>query len=173
MITTDSIGVFGLVIQALLFGGLVWYCVETRRIRVAATAQIEALQTPCLTFVATARNPADAVLGMSGARGALALDFEAGDAMLINIGNGPAVNIEYELVLRGERARKLDGYVSFTPSHVRATIPVSRNSLQGCEYDCVIRYESLSQTKYETRLLIINLVMTPPFEFVKRNKNSK
>jgi hypothetical protein len=43
MTTSDWIAAIGLVIQLLLFGGLAWYCVETRRIRISATAQIEAL----------------------------------------------------------------------------------------------------------------------------------
>ncbi len=151
----------------LLFGGLVWYCIETRRIRVAATAQVEASQTPCLTFAATPRNGVDAVLEINDARGVMVLDFDAGDAMLKNIGSGPAVNIEYELVSRANPPRKLDGYASFIPSGARSTLPVARNSLQGRVYDCVIRYESLSQTKYETRLVINNLVLMPPFRFAK------
>lgn len=87
----------GLVIQALLFFGLIWYCIETRRIRIAATGQLEALHKPCLTFVATLREQTDAVLDMGDARGTLILDFDSGSAMFINIGNGPAVNVEYRL----------------------------------------------------------------------------
>jgi hypothetical protein len=110
---------------------------------------------------------------MDGAKGAMVLDFDAGDAMLKNIGNGPAVNIEYEFVSRANPPRKLDGYVPFIPSGARATIPVARNSLQGSVYDCVVRYESLSQTKYETKLVINNLVLTPPFQFARISSPKK
>lgn len=94
----------------------------------------------------------------------MVLDFHAGDAVLTNIGNGPAVNIEYELTLQDQPPRKLDGYVSSIPSGLRASLQVAR--IQGWVCDCVIRYESLSKTKYETKL-VNNLVLTPPFRFGK------
>ncbi len=68
----------GLVIQALLLGGLIWYSIETRRIRIVSTAQLEALQAPCLTLVATLREGSEAVLDTAGARGTLVLDFNEG-----------------------------------------------------------------------------------------------
>jgi hypothetical protein len=64
--------------QALLLGGLIWYCIETRRIRIVSTAQLEALQAPCLTLVATLRGGSEAVLDTAGARGTLVLDFNEG-----------------------------------------------------------------------------------------------
>lgn len=170
MTTSDWISVVALLIQLLLFGGLVWYCIETARIRVTARDQVEVSQTPCLTFAATPRNGVEAVLEMDDARGAMVLDFDAGDAMLKNIGCGPAVNIEYSLVLLENPPRTLRGYVSFIPATGRATAPIPRNSLQGRDADCLIRYESLSRTKYETKLTIKNLVLTPPFQFAKVEK---
>jgi hypothetical protein len=133
----------GLVIQALLLAGLIWYCIETRRIRIVSAGQLEALHTPCLTFVATPREGTEAVLGRHGARGTLVLDFDQGDAMLINIGNGPAVNIEYRLTPVGDGRARPEGYISSIQPHVRATVPIPRGVLQGQEYECLIQYDSL------------------------------
>lgn len=168
--TTDCIAAFGLVIQLLLFGGLVVYCIETRKIRIAAASQVEALQTPCLTFASTPRDGNEAVLNMDGVRGAMVLDFHGGDAVLTNIGNGPAVNIEYVLNPLSDSQAKPEGYVSAIPPGARASVPIPRGIFQGHEYQCILRYESLSQTKYETRLRVHNLVLTHPFRFGKANR---
>ena len=168
MTTTEWISMAGVGIQVLLFAGLVWYCVETRRIRITSEAQLEAMHAPCITFHATPRDAADAILEMGDVRGAMILDFIGGDAVLINIGNGPAVNISYTLTpLDFDQLAALTGYVSFVPRGVKCSVPISRNTLVARHYDCVIQYESLSQTPYASKLTIRNLVLTPPFGFGK------
>jgi len=172
MTTMEWITAAGVVVQVLLLAGLIWYCFETRGIRITSQAQLEALHTPCITFRATPREGAAAVLDMNEAQGAMILDFDGGDAVLYNIGTGPAVNISYVLTLLGvERPRRIEGYVSFIPNGVRCTVPISRNNMVGRHYDCLLQYESLSQTCYATRLAIQNLVLTPPFRFDKVGKN--
>lgn len=165
MTTTSWISITGLVLQGCLFGGLIWYCVETQKIRIIAGSQLEALQAPCLTFWATPRDAGDAVLEMDGAQGAMILNFISGDAVLLNIGNGPAVNVSYVLRPLGDARSTPQGYVSSIPPSARASVPVPRGILAGHRYDCSIRYESLTGTKYETKLSLHNLVLTPPFEF--------
>ena len=160
----------GLIIQALLLGGLIWYCIETRWIRIASNAQLEALRTPCLTFVATPRDETDAVLDADGAVGAMILQFYEGSAMLINIGNGPAVNIEYLLTPIGVALSRPQGYISNIPPGVRANVPIPRGILHGHSYECSIQYDSLSHTRYETKLVVNNLVLTPPFRFGKAGR---
>lgn len=168
MTTSDWIATVGVLVQVCLFGGLVWYCVETRRIRIASQSQLEALHTPCVTFRTTPRENADAVLDMDGAVGMMNVDFYQGDAMLMNIGTGPAVNVSYVLTqLDRENRLHPEGYVSFLPTGLRCNVPISRNTLRGRNFQCVIRYESLSQTRYETKLAIRDLVLTPPFHFDK------
>jgi hypothetical protein len=157
----------GLIIQALLLGGLIWYCIETRRIRIIAAGQLEALQTPCLTFVATLREGTAAVLDRGGAKGTLVLDFDQGSVMLMNIGTGPAVNIEYRFTPLDDAQSRPNGYVSFMGPGVRAAVPVPRGILRGQEYKCSLQYDSLSHTRYETRIVINDLVLTPPFRFDK------
>jgi hypothetical protein len=148
-----------------LFGGLIWYCIETYKIRKISQVQLEAMHAPCITFHATPRNAVEAVLEMDAARGAMILDFDDGDAMFKNIGNGPAVNISYALLPLDAGRAVPAGYVSFLPNGARCTVPISRNTLVGRHYNCVIKYESLSQTRYETRLTIRSLVLTPPFNW--------
>jgi len=47
------------------------------------------------------------------------------------------------------------------------TLPVSMNHLEGRDFHCSIEYDSLSLTRYETAVVIKNLVLTPPFHFGK------
>ena len=160
MTITNWIAIAGLV-------GLTIYCIETWKIRTATQTQLEAQRTPCLTFAATQREGGEAILEMGGARGAMILTFHEGDAVLTNIGNGPAVNIEYVLTAQGGPVRKLDGYVPFIQPGAKASVPIARNTLQDRPFDCIIQYDSLSFTRYETKLVIQNLVLTPPFRFGK------
>jgi hypothetical protein len=163
---SDWIAATGIFVQVLLLLGLVWYCIETRRIRITSQAQLEALHAPCMTFKATPRNEADAILETHDARGAMILDFIEGSAVLLNIGTGPAVNISYVFTSLDEaNIRRLDGYIPFVPPKVICSIPVSRVSLVDSDYTCLIEYESLSQAHYSTRMTIRNLVLTPPFTF--------
>jgi hypothetical protein len=171
MTTMEWITAAGVVIQVLLLAGLIWYCFETRGIRKASQAQLEALHAPCMTFKATPRDEGDAVLEMHDARGAMILDFIAGSAVLINIGTGPAVNISYVFTPLDEgNIMQPDGYVPFLPAHASASIPVSRVSLVNSNYSCVILYESLSQTHYSTTVTIRSLVLTPPLRFETARK---
>jgi hypothetical protein len=171
MTMSDWTAAAGIFIQVVLLAGLIWYGVETRRLRIAAHSQLEALHTPCLTFLSVPRDATEAVLGMSGAQGAMVLQFVLGDAVLTNIGNGPAVNVSYVLQPSDPARPPIDGYVSLIPAdNTRCTIPVPRGILQGHQYDCVVRYESLSQTRYETRVTVNNLVLTAPFRFGKASK---
>ena len=166
MTLTEWVAVIGLI-------GLAFYCRETWKIRLAAQAQLEALRTPCITFCSTPRDGGDAILQMDGARGTMVLSFHEGDVLLTNIGNGPALNIEYLFVSQGDLPRQLDGYVPSIPPGAKASVPVARNSLQGREFECSIQCDSLSLTRYETKLTVNNLVLTPPFRFGKVSPGKK
>jgi len=168
---SDWIAVAGIIVQVLLFAGLVWYSIETWKIRITSQAQLEALHAPCMTFKATPRDEGEAILEMNEARGAMVFDFIAGSAVLMNIGTGPAVNISYVFTPLDEgNIMQTDGYVPFLPAHASASIPVSRTSLVNSNYSCVILYESLSQTHYSTTVTIRNLVLTPPLRFETARK---
>jgi hypothetical protein len=157
----EAAGAIGLLLATIaVLTVLVGWAADTKKIAKAAEAQIEALKTPFVTFSTTPRDADDAVLDMDGARGTMILNFIGGNAVLINAGNGPAINIEYELKpLDGGRASP-NGYVPSIPTTVGASLPIPRGILQRYRYDCVIRYSSLSGAKYETQLAIHDLVLT-------------
>ena len=67
MTTMEWITAAGVGIQVLLLVGLIWYCFETRGIKIASEAQLEALHAPCMTFKATPRDEAEAILEMHDA----------------------------------------------------------------------------------------------------------
>src|SRR5271170_5290636 len=84
-------------IQCLLFLALVWYAIETWRIRKISQEQIETLQKPCLTLSATARNFEEAVLGFHDTHSAQVVYTPEGVLRLINVGLGPAFSVTYHL----------------------------------------------------------------------------
>src|SRR5690242_4792384 len=96
------IPVLNLVVQILLFGALVWYTIETWKIRKAAQSQAqaaweqaEAQHQPCLTIITEAREYIEAVLEAGGAVGGMIVAARNGNVALENMGNGPAVNVRF------------------------------------------------------------------------------
>ena len=93
-----------LVVQALTLIGLVWYAIETRRIRRAAQRQVESslalikaandqvegMSKPCLTFWGELRDASNAILQMDGATGNIIAQADQGGYVALNIGSGVA-----------------------------------------------------------------------------------
>ena len=149
-----------LVVTTLTLMVLFRYAADTRRIAKSAEAQLEGLKTPFITLSTTPRDTADAVLDMDDAHGTMILRFSAGDAVLTNIGNGPAVRINYSLTPLDNAHPISNGYVPAVPPQEWAAVPIPRTLLQEHKYECVITYSSLSATRYKTRLIVHNLVLT-------------
>jgi hypothetical protein len=82
-------------LQCVALGVLVWYALETLRIRKASQEQAEAVQRPCLTLATAARGYEDAVLEMGGAVGGMIVAAREGNVALWNVGSGPAINARY------------------------------------------------------------------------------
>ena len=163
-----------LIVQSAAFAGLIWYCVETFRLRKAsqqqieisdkvmtsATDQVESLSKPCLTFASQQRDPTEAVLGPLGNTIAIS---DAGNFVLENIGNGPALNVNYEFRATGETARL------FTPRGVRYVQNVlSAHRLRMVEpqtaynglFEVIFHYESIGGRRYESRVSMESYVLT-------------
>jgi hypothetical protein len=148
-------------IQCLIFGGLVWYAIETWRIRNIAQQQVEAAYKPCLTFSTGHREPTDAVLSTGGAVGDMVIQGFTGQVQLENIGSGPAFNIRYKLTptnLDSTPARP-SGYVPSLKAAGPLVLPISLGLLSS-QWECIILYESLSGCRYQTTLTTDNLVLT-------------
>ena len=151
-------------VQCALFVALVWYAVETHRIRKASQEQAEAQQKPCLTLVTGARDYDEAVLETGGAVGGMIVAAREGNVALQNMGNGPAVNVRYECnpanPPKGANVARPGGYLQNIPAHGTFVMAVAREVLRNLEYEFVATYESLSGHHYESRIIINNLVLT-------------
>jgi hypothetical protein len=162
MTSRDWLDYSGFAVQCLLFAGLVWYCVETRLLRLASQEQIETLQKPCVTFSMTLRDADDAILDMDGAVGTTIMLCPGAQVQMENIGYGPAMNIQYHFTpLKPESTRaRPKGYAMGLRQGGHLQPPVPRGIMQGNDWNCVIEYESMARRKYRTTMIVKNLVLT-------------
>ncbi|MGD1154458.1 MAG: hypothetical protein ABSA41_01375 [Terriglobia bacterium] len=171
----DSIQLWGLVTQVLLFGGLVWYTVETRRIRKAAQKQAEASweqaeaqQRPCLTVVTAARDFDEAILSTGDAEGERIVAPREGSVALENAGNGPALEVRYHFTpVSPASIIGPSGYIPGIPPRTNMTIAVALGVLSNSDYEILLTYDGLSGQRYESRIMTKNLVLTT-FHFGKQ-----
>jgi hypothetical protein len=110
---------FGLAVSAVTLGVLVWYALETLKLRVSAQEQVKVSQKllsaaedqaegtskPCITIRAELRDPTDTLLHSDGAVGGSVAKDASGHYVAVNIGNGPALNVSYFFSARFNRAR--------------------------------------------------------------------
>jgi hypothetical protein len=96
-------------LTAATLGVLIWYAIETRRLRKAAAAQIDVSQNllraandqaegiakPCLTIRGKLRDATKTLLNMDDAVGGVCVGDEGGHYVAVNIGNGIAMNVSY------------------------------------------------------------------------------
>jgi hypothetical protein len=155
--------------QLLLLGGLVWYTLETRRIRRTSQKQVglsrdqvEATLRPCVTLSTATRTPDDAILAVDGTDSTVIVRCPEGLAQIENIGVGPAINIRYELRPLNPQLTRAHptGYVAGISKDGTFLIPVARALLVGHDFDCLFDYESVSHRKYRTKVTVKNLVIT-------------
>ena len=99
-------------------GVLVWYAIETWKLRKAAEDQIrishdllkaandqaEGVSKPCLTIRAQLRDASHTILDMDGAVGGTVVDDEQGQYVALNIGTGVALNVSYQFSARRDSA---------------------------------------------------------------------
>ena len=150
-----------LIVQCLLLAALIWYTVETWKIRKTSQDQIEALQKPCVSLATAPRDREEAVLGIA-VEGAMIVRCPEGMAEVENVGAGPAVNMRYSFMPtnpESTRARPRGFVLGLRPGE-KFLLPVPRGILQGNEWDCVFTYESLSRRRYRTRIRANDLVLT-------------
>jgi len=100
---------FGAFLGAATLGVLIWYAVETWKLRKAAEAQIkvsqdllkaandqaEGIAKPCMTIRGKLRDAAKTLLAMDDATGGVCVGDEGGHYVAVNIGNGIAMNVSY------------------------------------------------------------------------------
>jgi hypothetical protein len=74
---------------------LIWYAIETMKLRMAAMEQVESMAKPCLTLWADLRDPTDAILEMHDAVGVMVVRGSDAQFVVQNIGTGIALNVSY------------------------------------------------------------------------------
>jgi hypothetical protein len=165
----NCIQIATLCVQILALFGLVWYVIETSRIREASQRQIvisqnqvEGMSKPCLTLWGGLRDAADAILQMDGAVGNIVAATDGGSYVVLNIGNGVALNVRYRFTRPNQGERELR-YIPHLAPTARATL-VETWGGYNAEHEATFDYESISGRKYRTTIHLNHHVITS-FDF--------
>jgi hypothetical protein len=163
-----------IVVQFAAFGGLIWYAIETKRMRKAAEAQVEVSQNlivtagdqveglskPCVMLASSPRNPEDAIIGPLGNSVALRME---GMFVVENIGSGPALNVRYEFIAVGETARFFRSrgirYVQNILDGDRSPMAEAYTAYNG-QFEVIFDYESIGGRRYRTKINMDGYVFT-------------
>jgi len=168
-VSTIHLDVVNTGIQVLLLLGLVWYTVETRRIRKTSQKQfalgqdqVEATLRPCIALSTAARTGEDAILAVDGTDSTVVVRCPEGLVQIENIGVGPAINVRYEFraINPENNLAHPTGYVAGVSVSGTFLIPVARALIVGHDFNCVFDYESVAHRKYRTKVTLRNLVIT-------------
>ena len=142
---SDWLPILNFALQCVALAVLVWYALETLRIRRASQEQAEAVQKPCLTLATAARGYEDAVLDMGGVVGGMIVGSHEGNVALWNVGSGPALNARYRFEpIDPATVARPNGYLQIVLAKETFVMAVAREVLQNLQYEFVITYESLS-----------------------------
>ena len=167
-----SIQLYTLIVQALALFGLVWYAIETLRLRKAAQEQVEAsnnqvegLSKPCLTFVGDYREGADTILAMHDATGNIIAARYNGNYLITNMGSGVALNIRYQFTRPNLPTEPR--YIPHLAATGRASL-VEPYAAYNAEHQVTFDYESVGGRKYRTTINLNHHVITS-FHFEQLN----
>jgi hypothetical protein len=154
---------------------LFWYVIETRNIRnaaqqqvatsldliKAATNQVEGMSKPCLTFWGDLRDGADAILEMHGAAGNIVARPDQGNYVVLNIGNGVALNVRYHFT-RPTDNRDHPRDPRYIPNLLATAKVTLVETLGGynAEHEVTFNYESIGGRKYRTTIQLNHHVIT-------------
>jgi hypothetical protein len=161
-------------VQVLGLIGLFWYVTETMKIRSAsqqqvqasldlikaATDQVEGMSKPCLTFWGQLRDGADAILDIHGAVGNIVAAADRGSYVVLNIGNGVALNVRYHFTRPPGVPERADWrYVPHISPTARVTL-VETLGGYNAEHEVTLDYESIGGRKYRTTMQLNQHVIT-------------
>ncbi|MDQ6700027.1 MAG: hypothetical protein M3Z36_07560, partial [Acidobacteriota bacterium] len=132
------------ILQAAALVALVLYACETWKIRKAAQEQSEGLHKPCVTLVAEPRDLDAMLLEMDEVRGGTIIKAVQGSVALQNIGNGPAINVSYELRASEQMQPRASSYLQNIPAGNIFVIGLGTQTLRFVECEFRVNYESLS-----------------------------
>ena len=135
---------------------LLWYSFETRRLRIIAQDQLEALAKPCLTLWADLRNQTDAILSMDQAVGNTVIRTNDANFVVQNIGNGAALNIRYVFKALDADSRcpkDSPSYIQALLAGQKAALPEPINAFAG-NYQLILRFEGFGGKAYESAVTL-------------------
>lgn len=169
--SVECIQLAALGVQILTLAGLVWYAIETWKIRDAAQAQVkisqdqtESLARPCITLQGTIREGNDVIMERYDIAGNIVAAANAGSYVFQNIGTGPAFNVRYHFTRPGIANEDLgERYIP----HIKSGTPVALPEMHTAYFDqhtVTVDYESIGKRKYRTTLTLRQRVITS-FEF--------
>lgn len=162
-----------LIVQALGLAGLVWYTLETRKMRLAsqlqvtisqdlinaAMAQVEGLSKPCLTLWSGLRDGPDTVLEAHGAIGSTKARGDQGTFVVQNIGNGVALNVSYRMTRHEGNHPVNTRYIQNVLASQK--VPMTE-ALQQYTQEVPVEfdYESIGGRRYRSRIDMNHHVLT-------------
>ena len=162
-----------LFVQVLGLAGLIWYVIETMKIRRtaqrqvevsldlmrAANAQVEGMSKPCLTLWGDLRDGADAILNMNDAVGNVVARANEGNYVVQNIGNGIALNIRYLFSRANDADQREMRYVPNVACGAKVRL-VEPLGAYDAEHEVIFEYESIRGKKYRTTIQLNHQVIT-------------
>lgn len=147
-------------VQWLIFVGLIWYAFETWKVRKAAQKQNEIMQTPCLVpLVRESESSSERMSALLWSNERL-LDGTSGDTgfvVLHNIGNSPAFKIQY-----GIHGHDPDGFLPYILKRGKEPTTLSLQKLRDefssnqddNEVAISLSYHSLVDRRYNAKIHI-------------------
>ena len=160
--TRDAYDWIILTIQGCALLGLVYYAIETFKIRRAAQAQVEAALRPCVVISSAPRPLDDTLMEMDQTDSTAIVSCRDGLVQIQNIGVAPAFNIRYQFTAVDKIGNYLNftGYVAGIAKDGQVSIPVFLTLIQGHDFHCLLSFESASGHRYSSRATLRNLVIT-------------
>ncbi len=150
-------------VQTFLLAGVLWYTLETKRLRVQAENQTEGLYKPCLTLWPALRETADAILGFEGAEGIFVLGSNEGAVVIQNVGSGSALNVRYDFAAIGPALSRNtphpEGYFPMIVSGQKVRLPLSLSTLSVLDWQVTLSYTSMGGRHYQSLLVVRNHVI--------------
>jgi len=118
------------------------------------------MSKPCLALLGELRDGTDAILDMHGAVGNIVARADGGSYVVINMGNGVALNVRYRFT------RANDIPVPREQRYVPNIFPTAKVTLvetlggYSAEHDVTFDYESIGGRKYRTTIHLNHHVIT-------------
>jgi hypothetical protein len=141
---------------------LIWYAIETMKLRMAAMEQVESMAKPCLTLWADLRDPTDAILEMHDAVGVMVVRGSDAQFVVQNIGTGIALNVSYYFrSLDTPQRPGTPHYLFYVLRDQKIKLPEPMNATPyagNCE--AVFRFQSIGGKRYQSTITMNNRVLT-------------